>query len=198
MGQSAEELRQDIADTRGQLGQTVDAIADQVSPGRIVERRKQQVRSRWSSMRDSVIGRATDMRSSVADVGDTVGEAPQAAVQQAQGHPMVVGAIGFGIGFLAAAVFPGTDTEGQVAQKVQEAAQPAIDQIKQSGQEAVSALKEPTQQAAQELKDTAAAGAGQVRDAAQDAAGDTKDAAVQASQQVAEQTKHSTENVRQP
>ena len=90
---------------------------------------------------------------------------------------MVAGAIGFGIGFLAAAVFPGTETEGQLAQRVQDAAQPTVDQIKQSGQEAVSALKEPAQQAAQQLKVSATAAAGQVRDVAQDAAGDTKDAA---------------------
>ena len=40
MGQSAEELRYEIADTRAELGQTLDAIGDRVSPGRMIERRK--------------------------------------------------------------------------------------------------------------------------------------------------------------
>ena len=33
MGQSAEELRQEIAGTRADLGDTLDAIGDRVSPG---------------------------------------------------------------------------------------------------------------------------------------------------------------------
>ena len=56
---------------------------------------------------------------------------------------MVAGAIAFGLGFLAAAMFPGTDAEAQLAQKVQDVAQPAVDELKQSGSEAMSALKEP-------------------------------------------------------
>ena len=40
MGQSADELRHDIEATRGQLGETLDAIGDRVSPGRMIERRK--------------------------------------------------------------------------------------------------------------------------------------------------------------
>ena len=36
MGTSAEELRRDIAQTREDLGETIDAIGDRVSPGRVM------------------------------------------------------------------------------------------------------------------------------------------------------------------
>lgn len=196
MGQSAEELRQSIAETRGQLGDKVDAISDQVSPGRIVERQKDKVRSRWASARESLMGGATDSRSSVAGVGEAVSNAPQSAVQQAQGRPLATGAVAFGLGFLAAAVFPGSRTEGEFAQKLQDVAQPTIDQIKASGQDAVSALREPAQDAAQQLKDTATTAAAQVSGTARDAAGDTKDAATQAGQTVTDQAQQSAEKVK--
>jgi hypothetical protein len=198
MGQSAEELRQQIADTRENLGHTVDEISDQVSPARIVERRKERVRLRWTSVRDSVVGSAGDVRASTGSVGDSVSQAPQAAMAQTQGRPMVAGAVAFGLGFLAAAVFPGTESEGRLAQKTLDVAQPAVEQVKQAGQEAAAALKEPAQQAAQQLKDTATAGVSQVQGVAQDAAGDTRDAATQAGQQVTDQAKQSGQTVQQP
>ena len=56
MGQSPEELRQDIDRTREDLGDTLEAIGDRVSPGRIVERRTRRVRGALSSVRESVMG----------------------------------------------------------------------------------------------------------------------------------------------
>ena len=197
MGQSAEELRHEIAGTRENLGHTVDQISDQVSPARILERRKERVRSRWESAKESVLGSAEDLRSSSGSVGDKVSQTPKTALDQTQGRPMVAGAVAFGLGFLAAAVFPGTESEGRLSQKVQDIAQPAVDQIKQSGQEAAAALKEPAQQAAQQLQDAATAGVNQVQQVAQDAAGDTKDAASQASQQVSDQAKQSSQTVKE-
>jgi hypothetical protein len=195
MGQSAQELRQEIAGTRENLGHTVDEISDQVSPARIVERRKERVRTRWASAKSSVVGSAGDLRASSGSVGDKFGQTPQTALDQTQGRPMVAGAVAFGIGFLAAAVFPGTQSEGQLALKVQDLAQPVVEQVKQSGQGAVEALKEPAQQAAQQLKDTATASVGEVRSAAQDAAGDTKEAASRAGGQVTDQAKQSGQTV---
>jgi hypothetical protein len=197
MGQSAEELRLEIAGTRENLGHTVDEISDQVSPSRIVARRKERLRSRWASAKESVVGSATDLRSTSGSVGDKVGQTPQAALDQTQGRPMVAGAVAFGLGFLAAAVFPGTQTAGRAAQKAQGAAQPAVDQVKQSGREAAAALKEPARQAAQQLKDTVTAGVIEIQDVAHDAAGDTKDAATHASQQVTERAKQSGQSVKE-
>ena len=121
MGQSAEELRYEIADTRAELGQTLDAIGDRVSPGRMIERRKNRFVVGMRSAKDRIMGTASDASHAVTDrvqgVGDgitdtagsaveTVRGAPEAARQQAQGNPMMVGAVAFGIGFLVAAAFP--------------------------------------------------------------------------------------------
>ena len=70
MGQSTEELRREIEYTRDDLGQTLDAIGDRVSPGRIVERRKNRVVNGLSSVRDRVMGTASDAGNSI---GDTAG-----------------------------------------------------------------------------------------------------------------------------
>jgi hypothetical protein len=52
MGQSPEELKQDIESTRADLGETLDAIGDRVSPGRVIERRKNRTRQRLTGLRD--------------------------------------------------------------------------------------------------------------------------------------------------
>ena len=43
MGQGPEELRHDIERRRDDLGETIDAIGDRVSPGRIIERRRNRI-----------------------------------------------------------------------------------------------------------------------------------------------------------
>ena len=208
MGQSPEELRDSIARTRNELGGTLDAIEDRVVPGRVVERRRRQMRSRWDSVKASVMGTAEDWRDGAGDatdqlgerlsaVGDRVSQAPTMARHKAEGNPFAVGLIAFGAGLLVAAAFPGTETEGQLAQKVQQAAQPVTEQAKHAGQEVVEHLREPAQQAVQDLKDTAAQGAGQVKDTAQQAAQDTKQAATEGASEVSDQARQSAQTVRE-
>ena len=52
MGQSTEELKAEIEQTRQSMTADVDALQDRVSPSAIVERRKQAARSRVLGMRD--------------------------------------------------------------------------------------------------------------------------------------------------
>jgi len=147
MGQSAEELRYEIADTRAELGQTLDAIGDRVSPGRMIERRKNRFVVGMRSAKDRIMGTASDASHAVTDrvqgVGDgitdtagsaveTVRGAPEAARQQAQGNPMMVGAVAFGIGFLVAAAFPPSRTEEQLAEQAMEKAEPVKQQLMES------------------------------------------------------------------
>jgi hypothetical protein len=44
MGKSPDELRREIEEVRGDLGNKLDAIGDRVSPGRIYERKTAGVR----------------------------------------------------------------------------------------------------------------------------------------------------------
>jgi uncharacterized protein YjbJ (UPF0337 family) len=196
MGQSTEELRREIADTRSELGTTVDAISDRVNPSRVVERRKQKLTAGLSAARESIMGSAADVQASVKAVGEAGHQLPDAAAKKTQGAPLVAGAMAFGLGFLAAAIFPGTDTEAQLAGKAQEIAQPAVEELKQSGQEAMGALREPLRDSAQHLKEEAESSVEEVRGTAQNAVEQTKDAASQAGEEVSNQAKESAESIR--
>ena len=121
----------------------------------------------------------------------------QSARRNAQGNPLAAGLIAFGAGLLAAAIFPGTDTEAQAAQKLQEVTQPLADQVKQAGAEVVSNLQAPALDAAQQVKDTATAAVSEVTDTARQATEDTKQTASQATAQVSDQAQQSAANVRQ-
>ena len=66
MGQSATELKQEIAQTRQNLGETLDAIGDRVSPGRMVERRKNRMTRGFQNVRERVMGTASSMTDSVS------------------------------------------------------------------------------------------------------------------------------------
>ena len=55
MGQNADQLKREIADTRNDLGNTLDAIGDRVSPSRVIQRRKNRVTGiipRWKPPRE--------------------------------------------------------------------------------------------------------------------------------------------------
>jgi len=66
MGQSAEELRREIEQSRGHLTTTVDAIGDRVSPGRVVERRVNRVKGGVQSVKDTVMGTASSGRTKMS------------------------------------------------------------------------------------------------------------------------------------
>jgi ElaB/YqjD/DUF883 family membrane-anchored ribosome-binding protein len=181
MGQSAEELRREIEYTRGDLGETLDAIGDRVSPGRIVERRKNKVVNGLSSVRDRVMGTASDAGHSVGDTAgsavDTIKGAPDTVVHQTQGNPLVAGGIAFGVGVLLASVFPATAKEQQVAGQLMEKAEPLAEDLKQTGQQMAEHMKEPAREAVESVKQAATEGQQAVADTAKEAAESTGQAA---------------------
>jgi len=67
MGQSAAELRREIEATRAELGGTLDAIGDRVSPGRIVERKKNRMTAGVRSVKERVMGTASHGGHMIAD-----------------------------------------------------------------------------------------------------------------------------------
>ena len=99
MGQTADELKQDIARTCDDLSETLDAIGDRVSPGRIIERRKNRMTVGVRSALDRVMGTAHDAAGAVRDAPSSVGAS-------AQGAPLVAGTLAFAAGFLIAVAFP--------------------------------------------------------------------------------------------
>jgi len=181
MGQSPEELRRDIEETRAELGGTLDAIGDRVSPGRIIERRTNRARQGVQRVRERVMGAAHDAgatsKEQLSATVDTVREAPQAAREGTQGSPLVAGGLAFGIGFLIASIAPRTRTESQAVSAIGDHIQPLKEELAGAGQHVVENLKEPTREAASNVKEAAAAGGREVADQARSGVQDTAETA---------------------
>ena len=145
MGEATtDDVKREIEATRNELGGTIEAIGDRVIPGRVIERRKNQVSQGARSVIDRVMGTAHDAREAVSGAGEAVGGAPGAVLSQTQGAPMVAGVIAFAAGFLAAAIFPPSQSEKDVvSDKLADKVEPLKAELKQSGQEIADHLKEP-------------------------------------------------------
>jgi uncharacterized protein YjbJ (UPF0337 family) len=181
MGKSTQELRRDIEHTREDLGETLDAIGDRVSPGRIVERRKARVRHAVSSMRASVMGTAESATGGAPRVAQQVGEAagtvadsarqaPQQIVRQTQGNPLAAGLVAFGVGLVVASLIPPSKAEQEAAGALQDKLEPLKDRALQSAREVKDEVQDAAQEAAGHVKATAGQAAADVRDDAQSAA----------------------------
>jgi hypothetical protein len=194
MGQTAEELRQDIARTRDDLGDTLDAIGDRVSPGRVIERRTNRVKLGLRSVKDRVMGTTSAATSTIGDTAhgatdrvsgaasqavDTVRELPQTVKTQSQGNPLVAGGLAFGVGFLAAAAMPASRMEREKAEALMGSMPPVTEQVTNAVKDAAENLKEPAREAATNVKEAASEAA---RDVGETAKQDVKDAAQQTKQ----------------
>lgn len=162
MGQATEErMTTDIDRTRHDLSRDVDALYDKVSPGRVVQRQKAAMRSRFSSVKDSVMGSAHDAAGSAQGaahgVQDTASSAVHAVERRTEGSPIGAGLVAFGAGMVISALIPASPKEAELAGRLTEAAKdsPLVDEAKAAGQEIGEHLKESATEAAQELKASA-------------------------------------------
>jgi len=172
MGQGPEELRRDIERRRDDLGETIDAIGDRVSPGRIMERRRNRIVGGFRSVTDRLMGTVSSGSDHVGDVASSVKDhiSGDAIKQQTSGAPIGAGLVAFGVGFLVAAAFPATQPEQDLAGRAQDAIEPVTGALAEAGQHVASELKDDASQAASEVKETATAAAGDVADSAKEQA----------------------------
>ena len=174
MGTSTEELSNDIARTRADLEQDLDALQDKVSPSAIMERRKSAVRGRLASAKDRVMGTGHSVVGSGQDaahgVSSATSNAGSALEDRVEGSPLAAGLVAFGAGLLIAGLMPATKVEAEGAQKLkdvaQEHGQPVIDQAKSAAQEVGEQLKDKASQAADEVKSSAQDSVERVKDEA--------------------------------
>ena len=170
MGQNAEELTTtpaDIEATRTSLTRDIDELTDKVSPSRVLDRRKAAAKGRMGSLRDKVMGSATNVGSSLSgtassateSISDTATGAFNGLESRAQGNPLAAGVVAFGAGMLISALIPASEKEAQAAQKLTQVAkdqgQPLIDEAKSVGQDMASDLKESAADTAQQVQATA-------------------------------------------
>jgi len=190
MGQDTEELSPtpaDIEATRSNLTRDIDELTDKVSPARVMDRRKQAVRGRVSSVRDKVMGSASaasekvsgTTSSATGSVSGTTTGALDGIESRTQGNPLAAGLVAFGAGMVISALIPASAKEAQAAHRltevVKEQGQPLIDEAKAVGQDMATDLKESATASAQHLKSTAQDSAETVKSEGQSSAQNVKD-----------------------
>jgi gas vesicle protein len=184
MSNDPDEIRREIARTRTELSENVNALGDKVNPGSIAKRQVGRVRGAAVSVKDAVLGSASDAADTgqrvAGNVGDAVADAPTAIARKAQGSPIAAGLIAFGAGLLVSSLLPASRAEQQAAQAVKETAQPMVDDLTDTAKEIAGNLQDPAQHAMEELKTTATQAADTVRDDAATAAAEVKDQAADA------------------
>lgn len=175
MGQTADEVRQEIERSRDDLGQTLDAIGDRVSPAKIIERRKESVRGSMTSLKNKVMGTAQSGKEATANTvgslqdgihsGVEMGmQAPHKVAEETQGNPLAAGLIAFGVGALAATLIPESRTE---ADQINKAVEPVRQELTTAGREVAEELKTSAQEGAEAVKDKVATSAEEVKSEAQ-------------------------------
>ncbi|GHD49128.1 DUF3618 domain-containing protein [Mycetocola manganoxydans] len=192
MTNDPEAIRQDIEETRRNLGYDVDALADKVSPSSIASRQTEKVKGMARKVKDSVMGAAEDATSHVSDAASHVGEkvghtgdkvggkmsglgsSSRNAVDKAKGNPIAVGLIAFGVGLLAASLIPASDKEKELAQTAKEKAVPLVDDLKETAKGVAEDLKDPAKEAAESVKGAATSAFANVKDDATSQAKDVK------------------------
>lgn len=185
MSDSPDEIRANIERTRQELGSDVDALADKVTPSKIVDRQMGKVRGAFTSVRERVMGSADDAGSTLSDAGDRVTEVKDRAIAKAEGNPLAVGLMAFGAGLLIASLVPASSKEQQLAKTVKDQAQPLLDEVTDVAKEVGEHLKEPAQASVESVRETARESVAVVKDEAQTAAGEVTDQAQQARENIA-------------
>jgi ElaB/YqjD/DUF883 family membrane-anchored ribosome-binding protein len=202
MAEDPQTLKRDIEQTRRHLTDDVDALADKVSPRRIVHRRTDAARHRLLMMRHRVMGTtehakhaaestAHDAVASVQDagsrIGEAVGSAPAKAREQTRGAPLAAGMVAFAAGWVIAAALPPTARERELATKAKESAgEPVMERVGEMAQDLKENLRDPAQEAVAHVKESAAQATEEVKQESRSAADNVK-----------EQTHESADSVRQ-
>ncbi|MFJ6654086.1 DUF3618 domain-containing protein [Microbacterium sp. NPDC091313] len=191
MSDSPEQIRAEIDRTRGELSSDVDALADKVTPSKIVQREKNKITGGLRSVRERIMGAADDAGASIKEGGSSVvhgvSDAGHTAAAKAQGNPLAVGLIAFGAGLVLASLIPASSREKQIARDVKDQAQPLVQAATDAAKDVGEHLKEPAQEAAQAVKERATDAVADVRDEASNAASDVADRSREARENISDQ-----------
>ena len=183
-----EVLRAEIARTRAELSDNVDALTETANPKAIANRQVNKVKSAARGVREHLMGapddpddagtlgdradavkdRASGAVGSVQDRAsgalDTVSDAPRQVRSKARGNPLAAGLIAFGIGYLISSAIPSSEKEQEAASRLQEKAAPLTDKVRDAASDVADRLREPAQEAAASIKDTATDAVANVKD----------------------------------
>jgi vacuolar-type H+-ATPase subunit H len=181
MGQDPGEIRQEIEETREQMGDTVDALAYKAD---VKTRVKESIADKRDRLVSQVQGTGHKVSEATPD-GGQMKEGARQAVGVAQENPIGLALGGVAAGFLLGMLLPSTKIEdervGPLADQVKETAaetgkealdrgrevaEQAVEGAKEAGGDAIESAKEAAQEQAEGLKETAKEGAQEVGDKA--------------------------------
>jgi len=174
MSTNTEQLRRNIEQTRAELGEDVDALAEKVTPSKIMDRQSRKVRNAFGTAKEKVMGVVSDTQDAVGDLAQTSGELPRNAVQSAKGNPLAVGLIAFGAAWLVSSLIPASSKERQLTASAKDAAAPLMTTVTEAAKDVADNLRDPAQEAIASVKETAAESATNVREEVGSAAGRVK------------------------
>jgi hypothetical protein len=155
MGEETSRIREEIEQTRGRMGDTVDQLAHKADVGARV---KESVADKRDRLKQQMQGTAAR----VSDATPDVREGAEQAVGVAQENPIGLALGGIAAGFLVGMALPSTRIEdervGPMADEVKhravETGQEAVERGKQVAQDAAEAATESVQDATENVKET--------------------------------------------
>jgi hypothetical protein len=181
MGETPDDIREEIEATRARMGDTVEAIgykADvKTRVKESVSEKKESLMGSITGGKDAVVGKADSV---VSKVGGIVPDSDQVAgaaskVGVSKENPLGLAVAGAAVGFVVGTLLPKTTVENeklgelsdQVAHNVKEAGQEALERGKSVAQDAAEAAADTAQQRG---KQEAESMQGSLRDKAQEVA----------------------------
>jgi hypothetical protein len=179
MGETPDDIREEIEATRARMGDTVEAIGYKADVKSRVKdaavEKKESIVGSISGGKDAIVGKADSL---VSRVGGIVPDSEQvkggaAKVGVSKENPLGLAVAGAAVGFLVGTLLPNTAVEDeklgevsdQVTEKAKEAGHEALDRGKAVAQDAVEAATETAQERGQHEAD---AMQGSLRDKAEE------------------------------
>ena len=162
MGQDASHIREEIEQTRAEMGDTVDALAHKAD---VKSRVKESFADKKERLRTQMQGTTSRIEDATPEAGQVKDSAKQ-AVGIAEENPIGLALGGVAVGFIAGMMLPSTKVEeekvGPIASEVREKAietgQEAVERGKdvagQVAEQAAETAQEAGQQQAQEMKES--------------------------------------------
>src|SRR5919202_2031201 len=144
MGEDPNAIREEIEQTRSQMGDTIEAIGYKTD---VKSRAKDSVNEKTGAVKDkvnSVMGRASDSTPS----GEDVKQGAKQAVSTAQENPLGLAIGAVAVGFVAGMLIPSTSVED-------EKIGPMADQLKEKARETGQEALEHGKQVAQDVAESA-------------------------------------------
>ena len=142
MGQDPSEIRQEVEETRAQMGETVEALAHRAD---VKERAKESASDKLESVKGKASGSTSRARGKAKDSANRLSST-------AQENPLGVAVGGVALGLLAGLVVPSSKVEQD---KLGPAGEELRQQAAKTGQEALDRGKQVAQQSAQAATETA-------------------------------------------